>query len=92
MARKHSHHGMTVRLERRAARLEVRADIAARRSARQYGVVVSLAQMAELRHAITKGPLPDTSAMLAEPGHRSMPMSSTSTASIWSRSTIAAAS
>lgn len=60
MTRKHSHRGMTLRLERRAVRLEIRADVAARRSARQYGVVVSLVQMVELRHAITRGPLPDT--------------------------------
>lgn len=44
--------------ERRADRLLVRADQLGRRSAREFGIVVSVARMAELRHIIAQGPLP----------------------------------
>lgn len=54
--------------ERRAVHLKGSADQIARRSARRYGVVVSLAQMAELRHAIAKGPLPETIRYVGQTG------------------------
>lgn len=60
MTRGHSNRVLAVRQEQRADRLQVRADRLGRRSARSLGVVVSLAYMAELRHTIASGTLPDT--------------------------------
>lgn len=60
MSRKHNQRGRIMRQEGRADRLQQRADQLGRRSARAFGVVVSLARMAELRHVIATGTLPDT--------------------------------
>lgn len=60
MARSFSNRGLAARQERRAARLTVRADQLGRRSARSFGVVLSLARMAALRETIASGVLPDT--------------------------------
>ncbi|NIJ31488.1 hypothetical protein FHT00_003468 [Sphingomonas insulae] len=49
-----------LRSEQRADRLQLRADQLGRRSARQLGVVISLARMAELRTIIAASELPDT--------------------------------
>lgn len=59
VSRKHSHRGLALGAERRADRLELRADLSARRSARRLGVVVSLARVIRLRQAITTGKLPE---------------------------------
>ncbi len=60
MTRGHSNRVLAVRQEQRADRLQLRADQLGKRSARSLGVVVSLAYMAELRHTIASGTLPDT--------------------------------
>ncbi len=60
MTRKHSHRGKAIRQERGTDRLQIRADQLGRRSARGFGVVISVARMAELRHAIAQGTLPET--------------------------------
>lgn len=60
MTRSHNNRSQAVRQERRADRLQLRADQLGRRSARSYGVVLSLARMAELRQVIASGALPDT--------------------------------
>lgn len=60
MTRSHSNSSQAVRQERRADRLQLRADQLGRRSARGHGVVLSLARMAELRQAIASGTLPET--------------------------------
>lgn len=60
MSRKHNHRGQVLRSEQRADRLQLRADQLGRRSARQLGVVISLARMAELRTIIAASELPDT--------------------------------
>ena len=58
MSRKHNHRAAALRQERGAGRLQVRADQLGRRSARELGVVISLARMAELRKALAQQPLP----------------------------------
>jgi hypothetical protein len=60
MTRSYSNHGLAVRQERRADRLQLRADQLGRRSARDHGVILSLTRMAELRRVIASGILPDT--------------------------------
>lgn len=60
MARKHSHRGKIIGQERRADRLQLRTDQFARRSAREFGVIISVMRVAELRRAIAQGSLPDT--------------------------------
>lgn len=59
MTRGHSNRVLAVRQEQRADRLQLRADQLGRGSARSLGVVVSLDYMAELRHTIASGTLPD---------------------------------
>lgn len=59
MSRKHSNRGQMLRAERRDDRLRHRADQYARRSARAFGVVVSVAKMVELRAVIASGELTD---------------------------------
>lgn len=59
MSRKHSNRGQMLRAERRVDRLRRRADQYARRSARTFGVVVSVAKMVELRAVIASGELTD---------------------------------
>ncbi len=46
MSRKHNYTGLIERAERRADRLQLRADRLGRRSARQFGVVLSHAGQA----------------------------------------------
>ena len=60
MPRKHHHRGQIARQEGRADRLQHRADQLGRRSARAFGVVVSLERMADLRRIIATGSLPET--------------------------------
>ena len=60
MSRKHSHRGRVLRSEHHADRLQLRADQLGRRSARELGIVISLARMAELRANIATSDLPDT--------------------------------
>jgi hypothetical protein len=60
VSRKHNHRGKVLRSEYRADRLRLRADQLGRRSARQLGVVISLAKMAELRTIIAASEPPDT--------------------------------
>jgi hypothetical protein len=60
VSRKHRHRGRVNRHEHRADRLQLHADQFGRQSARRFGVVVSLAGMAELRATIAAGALPDT--------------------------------
>lgn len=60
MTRSHSNRSQAIRQERRADRLQLRADQLGRRSARGLGVVLSLARIAELRQVIAHGILPDT--------------------------------
>lgn len=60
MTRSFSNRGLAARQEHRIDRLKLRADQFGRRSARSFGVVLSLAQMAELRETLASGMLPDT--------------------------------
>ena len=68
MTRKHSARGVAFAQERRVDRLTLRADQLGRRPARRFGVVVSLARMAELRLAIAQEPLPDTIELVGQAG------------------------
>lgn len=47
------------RQDKRVSRLQSRAELIGRRSARQLGIVLSAAMIAELRAALGRHPLPD---------------------------------